>query len=171
MQSRRIRFSLKKLFLATTIVASVFGLCAVVVRWHLTNQREHDGIIAIGSFGGTYSLESAVRSRRTGKAPNRFWRFLFNRVYHVDLSSDAWPLKENPFGQRYPAITDDDLVTLQNFASLRELDLDGANISDRAIEHLQRLAELEHVDITKTNITDEGVKQLRAALPVCKIKR
>jgi hypothetical protein len=127
-------------------------------------------MIAIGAIGGTYSLESAVQSRQTGKLPNVFWRTLFNRVYHVDLSADAWPRKENLSGAGYSPTTDRDLITLQKFASLRELDLHGTGITDGGIKHLQRLSDLKYLDISNTQISREGANSLRSSLPLCEIK-
>lgn len=166
----RFRFSLRMLFLATTFVALGLGLCAVVVRWHLANQRDHAGQLAISTFGGVYSMESAVQARREGTMPNWLWRTLFNRVYQVDISCDSWPLKEVPPRRRFTVISDTSLADLHRFSGLRELDLHGTNISDDGVEYLQTLRDLKLLDISDTRITRDGVEKLREALPTCEIK-
>ncbi len=58
-------------------------------------------------------------------------------------------------------VTDNDLVILQKFPFLRELDLTETSITDAGLKHLQGLEYLRYLYLLGTPITDAGVPELQ----------
>ena len=61
------------------------------------------------------------------------------------------------------------LAYVKGLASLNELDLEDASVTDADLEHLKGLAALRTLDLTGTRVTLEGVLKLQEALPNCEI--
>jgi hypothetical protein len=54
---------------------------------------------------------------------------------------------------------------------LRELRLNGTQVTDAGLEHLKGFTELRRLWLYSTRVTDESVRNLQQALPNCKIER
>ncbi len=171
-QNPGFRFRLKTLLVAVGIFSIVLGLASSVTHWQLRNSRERAAMVAVGRFGGTSSMESALRWDATGERPSWFYCQILNRVAKIDLSQDAWPLVERrKQGQSSPQVSDDDLPILQAFADLKILDLSGTAITDGGLKHLMTLRSLDELELDGTQISDVGVRRLNDALPSCRIRR
>ena len=66
-------------------------------------------------------------------------------------------------------ITDDGLVHLAGMSRLQWLSLGGTQITDNGLVHFKGMARLRYVSLDGTNVTNEGVKKLQQALPNCDI--
>lgn len=168
----QFRFRLKTLLLVVGGLAVLLGCASAIVRWHVAQGREHIGRLALGNFGGTFSMQSAVNLRETGSPPSWFSTTFFNFVAEVDLSVDAWPATEaRASGKTLPRVTDDDLQLLTNFIHLRSLDLHGQAVTDEGMKYVKRLRHLRKLNIADTQVSDTAVKELQSALPGCHIQR
>jgi hypothetical protein len=166
------RFRLKTLLLTIAVFSVVLGCASIIARWHMVQVREDTGQRALGMFGGTYSLRSAVDSQNSGRPPNWVSYTFFNYVAEVDLSVDAWPMaKARKRGRTLPPLTDEDLQLLSYFAHVRSLDLHGRDVGDDGMKHLKRLHHLRNLNIADTQVSDAGVRELTSALPECRILR
>jgi hypothetical protein len=171
-QTRRLHFSLRSLLLLVTISAIAVGLMRGIGTWHYAQQREHRGRVEISKLGGTYSMNSAIRSQQTGRVPGWIFRTFRNHVAHVDLSQDAWPIAERrAAGQKVSSVVDSDLAVLHWFTRLRSLDLHGSDVGDGGVQSLEKLRHLEELDLADTKMTETGVAKLRSVLPGCRIHR
>ena len=56
---------------------------------------------------------------------------------------------------------DEGIGVVARMPQLRELDLYGTLITDRALDYLEGLAHLEHLNISDTDVTDAGLMKLR----------
>jgi hypothetical protein len=163
------RFGLRSFLLGIGAFAVVLGIMPGAARWQAANRSEHSGQIAVSKLGGTFTMASADRLRRTGELPGWFYRRFQNRVAHVDLSIDAW-VRRGDRRSKGP-VTDRDLVVLNQFANLRSLNLRGANVTDDAVELLEEIWSLEELDVSDTQISASGAAKLRSALPICRVIR
>jgi hypothetical protein len=90
-------------------------------------------------------------------------------VVSIDLCPE-WPkgyeiirfLPESYYGQ---GATDVEMVWLERFCRLRDLDLHGTRVSDAGLVHLEGMTELRKLDVRGTKVTAAGVARLRKALP------
>ena len=57
-------------------------------------------------------------------------------------------------------IGDKGLAHIAELTELRELQIDGANVTDAGLKHLQKLKLLEILNLTSTRVSDEGMKIL-----------
>jgi hypothetical protein len=168
----QFRFRLKTLLFVIGGVAVLLGCASIIVRWHIAQEREHYGRRAIGTFGGTFSTQSAVNFRETGSPPSWASTTFFNYAAEVDLSVDSWPAAQaRESGKTLPSIADDDLQLLTNFVHLRSLDLHGRDVGDEGMKHLKRLRHLRNLNIADTQVSDTAVSELQSALPECQIQR
>jgi hypothetical protein len=165
----RCRFSLRTFLLTIGALSILLGVVPAVARWQSANWSEYRGQIAISRLGGTFTMASADRLRRTGEMPGWLYRRLNNRVSHVDLSVDAWARSGG--GQSLAPVANQDLVVLDQFVNLRSLNLRGASLTDDAVDELAQILTLEELNISDTQITASGEKKLQAALPNCRIIR
>jgi hypothetical protein len=70
----------------------------------------------------------------------------------------------------YTNITDDGLKHVAACAQLQGLTLSHSKwITDSGMAHLQGLSELRDVGLNGTQVTDEGIKELQQALPKCSV--
>lgn len=169
---KRIRFRLRSLLIAIAALAIVVACSSVIVRWRVAQYREHAGQVALSRFGGTYSMESALNTRKTGTAPNWTATTFTNHVAEVDLSIDAWPVQDaRVSGKKFAELSDHDLHILGNFVHLQTLDLQGRGMTDESIGYIKRLRHLRKLNITGTQISEAGVSELRSAIPDCHIQR
>ena len=152
-----LQYSLRSLFVLTTIVAIFFA-------WLGYRYREAQRARAIVSeMGGSVSIWN-------------YWDHRWGQVTTVNLSQTeindralARIASEVP-GVRVllvegTRITDDGLVHLQKLHNLDVLFFSDTQISDRGLEHLQRLPNLTFLQAHRTSITDAGVAELKGALP------
>jgi hypothetical protein len=69
-------------------------------------------------------------------------------------------------------VTDNGLRTVSGLSRLEWLDIDATEITDKGLRHLEAMRNLRHLSVTQCpNITDTGVAELQRALPKCKIYR
>ena len=67
-------------------------------------------------------------------------------------------------------LTDAGLERLTVLAGLEELRLNGADLTDAAVDVLLHFPNLKTLDIGQTGITEAGRQRLRAGLPGCTIR-
>jgi hypothetical protein len=98
---------------------------------------------------------------------NKGW----GNVGHGDLMHlDSFPNLEEL--QLYRTdVTDEDLAHLASLRRLRLLDVSSDDISDEGLTHLASLVSLEEVYLGGTKLTDAGIARLRDALPNARIYR
>ncbi|MEM9660521.1 MAG: hypothetical protein AAF961_19320, partial [Planctomycetota bacterium] len=167
----RYRFRLRTLLFVVGGATVLFGVGAIVVRWHVAQQGERHAQRALGTFGGTFSMQSAVVLRETGVPANPLWSTFSNYVAEVDLSVDAWPIAAAGRNDRtYAKVTDEALPLLAGFAHLRVLDLHGQDVTDQGVIHLRRLRHLRRLNISGTQLSRAAVEELRSSLPECEVQ-
>jgi internalin A len=58
-------------------------------------------------------------------------------------------------------ISDDEMVSIGDLASLKELCLDGSSVTDAGLANLKRLNGLRRLELDHTQVTDAGLKYLK----------
>jgi hypothetical protein len=162
------RFSLRSLLLATF---SVCACCAVSLLVSRRNADEARATYEFSKFGATYTLESGL-GKAVWREPSCFFSTFLDDVAVLDLSQDAWTIQDaTARGITYQPISDKDLVLLEHFDDLRQLDLGGRPLTDECLKHIRQLSTLERLNIRGTQISEAGYRQLLEALPNCRISR
>ena len=141
--SRRFQFSLRTLFIAVLVAASVLSLI-MQRRTAATRQAAISRVLSKGGMIGSDGNQSVTEVIFAGQRGD------------VDLAA---------------TITDADLEILRDFPGLQKLDLTGRPITDAAVPSISELANLRVLKMGGTRLTDDGVSRLRAALPSCVIER
>jgi hypothetical protein len=67
-------------------------------------------------------------------------------------------------------VTDAGIRTLQEFAQLESLDLDGTRVTDAGLTSLGQLKHLHRVNLRNTAVTNRGLAGFRQAVPGCSIQ-
>lgn len=117
--------------------------------------------------------------------------FKWGNVTTLGFGGNPW--LKGLSSRRIPSPTNDDLVYLKGFPTLKVLYLDGSAVTDQGLKHLQHLDTLEslslgHTQVTdaglvylytlrnlrfvslaRTNTTDVGVSKLQRVLPNCQV--
>jgi hypothetical protein len=132
----RFQYSLRSLFLLTTLVAVSMSCVAVTIQECRRQKAVADAIEKAGGWAN--------------------WRFIFLRevlrddslvcVTHVNLSGRP--------------TTDADLARLQGLTELEDLDLHNTEVSDEGLRHLSALAHLRWLNLNGTRVTDAGLVHL-----------
>lgn len=86
----------------------------------------------------------------------------------INLDHVSGPAREGMSDN--PPLNDGALVYLRYFPNLRELSLDGSEVTDAGLRHLYSLSRLESLDLKDTKVSAGAVANLRKMLPNCKIK-
>ncbi len=184
---RRYQFSLRSLFVLTTLVAIAcswyIGLYAVERQ---KTAKIRAAVAEITKLGGEASYSHnrqddvfhlIVQTTDTGLVHLKG----LTKLNGLDLShtpiTDAGLVhlkgltNLNKLYLHLTPITDAGLVHLKRLTKLQSLDLSYTRITDAGLEHLKGLTNLEQLNLRDTQVTDEGVKKLQEALPSCKIDR
>jgi hypothetical protein len=80
----------------------------------------------------------------------------------------AVPLRLNAIG---PKVTNLGMRYLRGMTSIERLDITDAKISDSAVNDLITLTGLKQLILNGTQITDVGIERLQRALPECEVIR
>jgi hypothetical protein len=191
---RWFQYSLRSLFILTTLVASACSWLATTFQ----NQRKQKAAAeAIEKAGGLVMSEptwlgtllrddSLVRVTRVSFPKSATDAELvhlrgLNQLRRLDLGftkvTDAGlphlqglsRLRELRLNDT--KVTDAGLAILQGLSELQELQLDNTKVTDAGLANLQALSELERMGLYGTKVTNEGVKKFREASPKCLITR
>jgi len=183
MKRKFLRYSLRSIFILTTLIA--IGLAYYIN--HCRDQKA--AVTAIRDHGGTF----AIRYDAPEWVRNRFddHEYFYNctRVNLGPLNRGYDPARPigdaelrsliphmNAFSNfhildlRESDVTDDGLDCLRQLRFIDELSLWDTGVTDRAIQHLADLPSLENLDVRGTRITRAGAERLAAALPDCDIQ-
>jgi hypothetical protein len=159
------RFSLKKLFLVTTLVA--IWLAIGVVR----KERERKALFVVAAAGGQYAYTTS-------------YFYPFRQVYIVTFQGNEFTDQKLrdvvPHLERLPglsflqiiltSITDDGLQHISGLKRLKTLHLFHNRITDRGLPHLRTLTSLEELDLRATLISDEGLPHIMALTGLRKLR-
>lgn len=85
----------------------------------------------------------------------------------INLDHASGPAREGMSDN--PPVNDGALVYLRYFPNLRELSLDGSEVTDAGLRHLYSLSRLESLDLKDTKVSAGAAANLRKMLPNCKI--
>jgi hypothetical protein len=165
---RWYQYSLRSLFLLTTLVAIGMSYVAVTMK----NQRQQKAAAeAIEKAGGSAKTE-----------PTWLGEVLRDdslvRVTEVSLAfgaTDGALTDIHGLGQlqvlwlNSTQVTDAGLTHLRGLRQLQELHLNSTKITNAGLAHLQGLRQLQYLSLSCTEVTGEGVKKLQQTLPNCKI--
>jgi hypothetical protein len=69
----------------------------------------------------------------------------------------------------YTQLSEKGLAHLRGLASLRELALDSATLTDNAVDMLLTFRQLQLLNVYHTLLTDAGHQKLKSGLPQCRI--
>jgi internalin A len=144
--TRRIRFGIKSLLLATAALCFLLALVAQPMVEVRRQQQLIDELIARGFK--TSSRGTIMRERSLGRIVLGLFSTSYDRdqLYGLDVSGTKF--------------TDDDLAALTQVHHVNELNLAGTQITNAGIRHLQSMEYLTKLDVSDTRLTDEGVKGL-----------
>jgi hypothetical protein len=106
--------------------------------------RTENSLAAIQNAGGFTMRDERVRSRP---------------VIGIDL--DAATVLDTGEVRRRGHVTDDTLRIVAGFGELRELSLDGADVTDAGLMNLSRLIALRRLNLSRTHVTDAGLVHLK----------
>jgi hypothetical protein len=170
-----LRFSIRSLFVAVTMIAIVIQILAVSTR----DYRKRLRISAdLRSMGATHigfdengnpdwvSFVSSVNSPEISK---------YKKIRHVDLSeacvTDATIRNVSGLDEievlhlTQCDVTDDQLELLAHIGSLKILRLNNTGITDKAIPAIASINGLMSVDLSGTLVSNSGVEELESRRP------
>jgi hypothetical protein len=156
---KRIRFSLRFLFVLLTAVVFAVGLVLTpyVRMLSMANDQRRiaNEIEAIGgSVGFSYPfLES-----------DSLWTSLW-----IALAGPHRIVKVSFIDFDGRDIADDGLVILRQASDAEALDLSNTNVNDASLNHLEGLSRLRVIDVRETDVTAIGIARLQKMLPDTKI--
>jgi hypothetical protein len=174
--TRRWRFSLRTLFVITTLVA-------VVVAWGILRplayqRQKSQAAAAIHSLGGTIercggSLDGTpggnwlARLLRVSEATDALWGVHLEKT--TITADELRKLEHCTWIRRLDlsdtAVGDEAIPSILTLVKLRELRLAGTQATDKGIAQLAELPRLWRLDSGRTAVTYDGLAQLEAALP------
>lgn len=146
---RRLRFSLRTLFLAVTCAAM---FCAMALAIYQRGMRQRRAFERVYQLGGGATFEPNTSS---SNAPSSNLEFCFRNVAMVNFSGQP--------------INDEHIALVREFPRLKRLLLEGTTVDDQDLEQLQSLQHLEILILRDTPVSDAAVDRLRAKLPQCEI--
>jgi hypothetical protein len=184
---RWYQFSLRSLFILTTLVAIV---CSWYVSWYAVERQKTAKIRAavaeITKLGGEASYShnrkddvfhlivqttDAGLVHLKGLAKLNGLDLSHTPITDTGLVHLKGLTKLNNLYLHLTQITDAGLVHLKGLTKLQSLDFSYTRITDAGLEHLKGLTNLGRLNLRDTQVTAEGVKKLQEALPNCKIDR
>jgi hypothetical protein len=147
---RVFRFSLRTLFIVTTVIAVWLGLQCKRAR---EQQLAVDRIAELGGFVG-YDFEYGRDGARIKDATPAGWPWLrkivgdhyFQRVVRVHLDERA--------------VTDADLKLIGKLRHTTSLDLNDTDISDDGMAMLSSLSRLQYLGLARTRVSDAGLQHV-----------
>jgi hypothetical protein len=165
---RWAQFSLSTVFIVMT------ALCIMCARLANLAARQRDAVTAIKAIHGQvcYDVDYPGYTATFFKTYLRRW---LARDYTDDVVAVSFLIGGN---------SNDALVHLRSFKRLRELYIDGEQVTDAGLRQLSGLTELQELDIggpvrafssrvgyreLPFLVTDVGVAELQKALPNCRI--
>lgn len=182
MTRKLARFSLRTLFVVTTISCIAMGI--YVNRL----QRHKNAVVAIREHGGTFGVyiegpkwlremmdeESFYNACRVSLGP-------YNQGYDPNKPFGDAELSEliphlNEFSAlrtvdlSHSNVTDQGLVALRDLRNIESLRLNDTSISDRGLKFLEEIATLRMVSAKNTKVSEAGVKSFQLAVHNCKVE-
>ncbi len=144
---RWFQFSLRSLFVFTSIVAVAIGLVGTKVVRKRIVQSAVDALRKKGAF---ISYDYYIGQNATPPGPGWVRRLLgdnyFSEVEGVNLSG--------------PRFTDDGLANVREFAHIRFLNLSGTKITDAGLANLRGLRHLNSIHLDGAKLSGEGLADL-----------
>ncbi len=137
----------------------------------ITESRTNVGVLYddVAGDDGRLDLSKATSPHDAGWLERLLGRDFFHSARGVDnIAHIDFPPGFVPPVQDIPIET---LRRLKDMPDLRNLDLDGMNITDADLQYILPLVQLRHLNLSYTKVTGAGVKRLQEALPNCKIDR
>lgn len=156
MGTRRIRFRLKSLFAAMTMLCILLALIAQPLMEERRQQEMLNQWVARG--GKIDFITSIPRELSLGRTLLAMLNTSHDRykLYGLDLSGAK--------------ISDDDLEQVIRIRHIKELKLAGTQVTDTGIKHLQKLEFLSKLDVGGTRVTDRGVADLDNLRNLCSLR-
>lgn len=160
----RFRFSLGSLLLAFLLVAVVLPILLGLVR-----RVEHYRLVSQVTVWGTRWMPEATAPEWVLKGLGDPWQYAFYDLSSLSASrpqDDAWvSLLENSLGVRDLEldgcqITEEAIARLGHLETLRSLTIRRIPLSDAAWRHLTQLPHLESLDLEDIAIGEEGLRHL-----------
>ena len=153
---RPFQFSLKRLFIAVTIIAILFG------AWVLSpGERQRRAVRRIEHLGGHVDYEAPELSDSPLLFPTLVLRACLPRDYFDPV------IGVSLFGTR---ARDADMQSLQALTHLQIVTLNQTFVTDKGLLCLRHNSNLALVFIGDTKITDEGVVELKKSIPTCDVR-
>ncbi len=142
---RWLQFSLRTLFVLTTLFALWIG-------WRVHLVRKHkQAVDAIQQLGGSIQFHSDLADDAEPSTPP--WvENLLAKLFPAKVHSVYFP----------DSTTDADLAHLAAFQHTERLDLDNTQISDAGLEHVGHLARLRILSLNNTRVGDNGLAHLES---------
>ncbi|MBI2478996.1 MAG: hypothetical protein HYV60_10305 [Planctomycetia bacterium] len=181
---KRVRFTLKALFAAMTLVAVVFALVAYPLRENYVAMNvvifRHDGAFIPGKPDGP--VRNIVSA-----GPKWLHRLVDQRCYLniASLSFNAAEFGDEELSDVVPhldtfscfhalslcgtSVSDDGVALLTELQQIDKLTLSQTDISDQALRHISRLSNLKELSLSGTRVTSAGIETLQEILPDCVI--
>jgi hypothetical protein len=144
------QFSLKTLLIVITLLC--VGPGGYVVYEQRKAWRQRATIESLEVFGGLILYDDTI-PRRSPTLRAILGDDKFETVYRIDLGYTA------------KGLTDNRLSDIALFSHLREIDLEGTDVTDITIQRLTRLKELRLLFLENTKVTRVGAERLKEELP------
>ncbi|MCE9548502.1 MAG: hypothetical protein K8T25_23755 [Planctomycetia bacterium] len=148
---RWFQFSLRTLFLVTTLDAILFALLG---WWSYKARQQREAVAALEKVGGTVSYNYSLPWTSGMKDPPRWPVQLVHRV-GVDYFARVESLRTS--GKQ---VTDANLVHVARLKSLQLLLLDHTQVTDAGLKHLKNLTTLQDLMFIDNHVTDAGMENL-----------
>lgn len=151
----RFRFGIRSLLLLTLAVAIPCAWCAIAAS---DANRQKNVVATIQRKGGEVQYDWQTEGG-SGKPPGPAWLLRYCGTDFVSVVV-AVQGRHGDFGSDWDW-TDADMVHLQTLSDLRQLNLQGTQVTDAGLVHIKHLTELERLNLNLTKISDSGLARLR----------
>lgn len=152
----RLRFSVRTLFAATTILALLLGLIGDEAnRLRLHRQAVHK----VHELGGRYG---SVTDDQYGARRGPPWCPVIHDSLYADFEY-VWFTSSSNAGMR-----DEDLAILQHFSHLKELQIVAPLVTDEGMVHVEHIQSLRELELYNTQVTSRGLISL-GGIPLTKL--
>jgi hypothetical protein len=173
---RRYQFSLKTMFVGTTLsaIAILIGLLIAA------EERQRVAVRKVDALGGSVGLVDnfpGLPHFIMDSVPTSYFSVAdgvelgCTSTTDDDLSGLRVLTQLKRLALNYTPVTDAGLVHLQGLAQLQDLDLSGTQVTDAGLLRLSGLKNLQLLTLADTRITDAGVKSFQELLPNVQIHR
>ena len=173
----RIRFSVRALLVAFSLLAIVLACLAAAIRPYHEQNRGFHAIFFTHRVSVSVSdkCPDVIRATLPKGYYSRINELHFNKPDHDDETLETLAphikgldkLRRVDF--RNCGVSDDGLAHLADLPNVKMIWLNGKEFTDAGLKHLCKMKGLEKLNLTGTNISEYGVAKLRDSLPNCEI--